>query len=108
MKRKILLALALVLSGGLPSFAAASLPWLPSANADSNLLDAIHAESDRKVKGQMLVAGSNRGSTRVGNTVAAAKMKPSPGRLPQIHPFPCRIVCKIARTQTYGSWMAGD
>ena len=56
MKHKILLALALVLSGGLPSFAWSSLPWLASADAVSNLLDAIHAESDRKVKGQMLVA----------------------------------------------------
>ena len=61
MKRKIPLALALVLSGGLPSFAASSLPWLPSANADSNLLDAIHAESDRKVKGQMLVGWAQTG-----------------------------------------------
>ena len=55
MKRKILLALALVLSCGLPSFAASSPPWLPSADAVSNLLDAIHAESDRKVNGQILV-----------------------------------------------------
>lgn len=61
MKCKILLALELVLSGGLLSFAAASLPWLPSADADSNLLDAIHAESDRKVKGQMLASLAQTG-----------------------------------------------
>jgi hypothetical protein len=95
------------LSGGLLSFASSSLPWLPSADAVSNLLDAIHAESDRKVKGQMLVGwlkpGINPGWKRCWRP---QKMKPSLGRLPQIRPFLAESCARLPEPKRMGvGWL---
>jgi len=53
-----------------------NLCWLPNDGAVSDLLDAIHAESDREFKGQMLVALAQTGDQRGLETLLAATREP--------------------------------
>jgi HEAT repeat protein len=56
--------------------AAFNLCWLPSADAVPNLLDAIHSETDRAVKAQLLVALAQTGDKRGLDTLLAAAREP--------------------------------
>jgi HEAT repeat protein len=56
--------------------AAFNLCWFPSAHTVSNLLDAIHSESDSEVKSQMLVALAQTGDKRGLETLLAAAREP--------------------------------
>ena len=53
-----------------------NLCWLPSAEAVSDLLEAIHAESDREVKGQLLVALAQIGDQHGLEPLLAAAREP--------------------------------
>jgi hypothetical protein len=53
-----------------------NLCWLPSADAISDLLNAIHAERDGEVKAQMLVALAQTGDQRGLETLLAAAREP--------------------------------
>jgi hypothetical protein len=53
-----------------------NLCWLPSADAVSDLLDAIQSESDREVKGQMLEALAQTGHQRGLEALLAAAREP--------------------------------
>jgi len=53
-----------------------NLCWLPSAAAVSDLLIAIQSESDREVKGQMLVALAQTGDPRGLEALLAAAREP--------------------------------
>lgn len=56
--------------------AALNLCWLPSADAVSSLLDAIHTETDPEVKAQMLVALAQIGDKRGLEALLAAVREP--------------------------------